>query len=141
MAPSSSMDRRTSLTSAVLPVPGRPDIYSVEACFSWPALAAKKDARNSEMVARSVSRPAIAAVLLQVVRSRPRARACRGISAEGGLSGGVEIFNLDMAVAGVVGGKLRAEVDLCRDAEKHTQISTVSGDHWTRKLTSRRACN
>lgn len=89
-----------SLHSAVLPVPGRPEIYNVDDFTLAASAEPKKEPRNCVMWSRSRWRPAMDVVLLHVARRRPRARMCKGMREEGGLSG-VSRLRPDRAVEGV----------------------------------------
>ena len=81
------------------------------------------------MTARSVSRPAISALsLLQVERSKARARAWRGRRDVGGVGGGVAITRCDISGVGVAGDDPRVDIDVCRRVAVRQLMSVANQD-------------
>lgn len=101
-----SNERMTELTSAVLPVPGVPEMYKEVG-----AVLDHEDVINSRMRCRSSSRQAIGDRLVLAERRSPRARVYIGSSETEGVGGGVEITKAGKGAVGVLGTLATVEVD------------------------------
>lgn len=73
--------------------------------------AMRNEETNPSMITRSSFLPAMLVELLQVGRSRARARACKGIRMVGGLGGGVASERSPSFVVGVAGVDGSVDVD------------------------------
>lgn len=82
-----SSSAKMELTSAVLPVPGVPEMKREDLNGSPEQLASRADAMNFVMVSRSADLPAMVKVPLHVDLSNARTRACMERNATGGIGG------------------------------------------------------
>jgi hypothetical protein len=108
------MPARTEFTSAVLPVPGVPEINRDDLSDSSQQLRSRVDAIKFAMMSRSAVLPAMGELLLHVALRSARARAYIGRSATGGVGGGVDNASADIDDAGVVGSPWTLDTDACR---------------------------
>lgn len=100
----------TELTTAVLPVPGDPEMYKEAYCTDAGFLASStNDVMNSLMSARSVARPDNGDVPFDVDLRSARARAYMGTSTDGGVGGGVASVKCEKVEEGVLVSRLEVE--------------------------------